>query len=263
MQHIICRSCGKKIDITDGALEVKCTFCAVNNKISRPIYDENGKPMPDMTPMSFDGEYKTKILIVRHGESVGNAERRFLGHTDKDLSERGYLQAARTAEFLKNENIDAIYSSSLIRAYNTAKPHAELRGLDVITSDNLREIYAGSWENLLVTEIIAGWESEFIGGWRENFGTYTLPDGESVIHAGERMYAEVKRIAEKNIGRTVLIGTHAAVIRAFFGKILKIPAEELAARCNFPTNASVSVVYYDGKDLIPGEYSHDAHLADI
>ena len=59
---------------------------------------------------------KTKIILIRHGESLGNANRTMLGHTDLDLSPLGYTQAETTANHLKNEKIDAIYSSDLIRA---------------------------------------------------------------------------------------------------------------------------------------------------
>ena len=76
----------------------------------------------------------TKLILIRHGESLGNAVRKLLGHTDLDLSPLGYQQAEAAAVALKDERIDAIYSSDLLRAYNTAVPHARLRGIDVIPS---------------------------------------------------------------------------------------------------------------------------------
>jgi broad specificity phosphatase PhoE len=217
----------------------------------------------DMTPISFDERYKTKIIIVRHGESIGNATRVFLGHTDRDLSERGYLQAARTDEFLADVKIDAVYTSDLIRAYNTALPHAKRRNIEVIPSRELREMYAGDWENLKVDDIIERWEDGFIRGWREQFGVYTIPNGESPLSVADRLFGKISEIARENEGKTVLIGCHAAAIRLFWGKISGIPFENLANAFPYPNNASVSVVYFDGERLIPGEYSHDAHLSDI
>ena len=67
---------------------------------------------------------KTKIYFIRHGESLGNAARKILGHTDLDLSELGYRQAFATAEHLKDIHIDVIYSSDLMRAMHTAEPNA-------------------------------------------------------------------------------------------------------------------------------------------
>ena len=103
----------------------------------------------------------TKLILIRHGQSIGNLTKRFLGHTDLDLSELGYLQANCTAEYLKNEKIDIIYSSDLIRAYNTAVPHAKIRGLDINTSIHLRENFVGEWENMFVDDIIEKWGREF------------------------------------------------------------------------------------------------------
>ena len=67
---------------------------------------------------------KTKIILVRHGQSQGNAIRVLLGHTDLDLTELGFRQAACTAEALRHERIDVIYSSDLKRAMSTARAHA-------------------------------------------------------------------------------------------------------------------------------------------
>ena len=214
-------------------------------------------------PIKLSSEYDTVFFLVRHGQSIGNAKREFLGHTDKDLSELGYLQAQKTADFLADERIDVIYSSDLIRAYNTAVPHAKLRGMEIIPDRNLRELYAGVWEGMRVEDIIANYPHEFLDEWRDNFGLSTLPGGESVQHAAERFYAEVMKIAEENKGKRILIAAHAAVIKAFWGKITKTPPEELAHKFDYPTNASVTVFYYDGNSLVAGEYSHDSHLIDL
>ena len=61
----------------------------------------------------------------------------------------------------------------------------------------------------------------------------------------------------------MLIGCHAAAIRAFWGKLTGIAPEELASALPFPTNASVSIVYFDGESLAAGEYSHADHLTDL
>ena len=214
-------------------------------------------------PLKISTEYDTVFFLVRHGQSIGNAKREFLGHTDKDLSELGYLQAQKTADFLADEKIDVIYSSDLIRAYNTAVPHAKLRGMEIIGNRNLRELQAGVWEGMRVEDIIAKYPHEFIDEWRGNFGLATLPGGESVQCAGERFYREVMKIAEENRGKRILIAAHAAVIRAFWGKMTSTAPEQLASAFDYPTNASVSVFYYDGQKLHAGEYSHDSHLTEL
>lgn len=211
----------------------------------------------------FDPEKNTKIIIVRHGESLGNLNHVMLGHTDIDLAPRGFIQADAAAEYLKNERIDAIYSSDLIRAYHTAQPHAKMRDLDIVTSKNLRECYVGNWENVPLDEIVEKWPELFFEGWRKNFGTFRIPGGESVQEAADRFYNEVLRIAKENIGRTVLITAHAAVIRGFWGKVTKTPPEFLAATYPYPTNASCTFLWYNGEELMPLEYSVDEHLSEI
>ena len=203
---------------------------------------------------------KTLIYLVRHGESLGNAKRIYLGHTDLDLSERGYAQAEATAKHLADVKIEAVYSSDLKRAHNTALPHAKLRGLFVTDSENLRELNIGAWEGKVVDDLISEHYDEFVIGWQQNFGTFTLPGGEKVMDGAERFYREVLKIARENVGKTVLIASHAAVIRAFWGKISGIAPEKMGTDTRFPTNASYTTVIYDGERLIPRDYSVDSHF---
>ena len=211
----------------------------------------------------FDPERQTKIIIIRHGESLGNLNQIMLGHTDMDLAPRGFLQAEAAAEYLKDEKIDVIYSSDLVRARHTAEPHAKLRGLEVIPSEKLRECYVGEWENMALDEIVEKWPELFFEGWRKSFGTFRIPGGESVQEAALRFECEVKKIARENVGKTVLIAAHAAVIRGFWGRITKTPPELLASTYPYPTNASCSFVLYNGEELIPLAYSVDEHLSKI
>lgn len=202
----------------------------------------------------------TKIIIIRHGESLANAERVYLGHSDWDLSPLGKAQAERAADYFKDEKIDAIYSSDLLRAYNTALPHSKLHSLDVNADRELREVFLGAWEGLKIDYISERWHKEFNVDWRENFGICTPPKGESVPHAAERFFNEVLRIAQRHVGSTVLITAHAAVIRGFWGVITGTKAEEVAAKIPFPTNASASTVEFDGEKLIPINYSFDEYV---
>ena len=206
----------------------------------------------------------TKIILIRHGESLGNKERIILGHTDLDLSKHGYLQAKTTANYLKNEKIDAIYSSDLKRAYNTALPNAEMRGLEVITDKKLREIFVGDWEGLRVSEILEKWGREaFEDQWHGHFGTFTFPNGEFIQDGGRRFYNRVLEIAGKNEGKTIIITAHAAVIRAFWAIISGIKWENVVSELPFATNASISVCFYDGESIKPDIYSFDDHLIEV
>ena len=205
----------------------------------------------------------TKIILVRHGESLGNAVHRLLGHTNLDLSELGYLQSECTASALAQEKIDAVYSSDLLRAYNTALPHAKMRGLEVTPRQCLREINIGDWDGMLVSEVKEKYGDMYERDWIGDYGNFCFPGGESTVEAGERFYLETKKIAKENEGKTILIAAHAAVIRSFFAKVLEIFPSEIAKKLPFPTNASFSEVFFDGERFRPGRFSVDAHLADI
>lgn len=209
-------------------------------------------------------EKRTKLIFIRHGQSIGNATHTLLGHTDLDLSELGFAQARATAEHLKNEKIDAVYSSDLKRAMSTAEPHAALRGLTVNPDKQLREVYLGEWENMTVDEVIERYgESTYKIDWIENFGTFVFPSGESVWEAGERFKKETRKLAEENLGKTLLMVAHAAVIRAFFANIYGYTKEECSAKIPFPVNASYSVAYYENGEFTVEKYSIDEHLSEV
>src|SRR5215212_3340734 len=90
----------------------------------------------------------TNVLLIRHGQSQGNAEHRFGGHTATPLSTRGRKQAEATARILKSESLTAIYSSDLARAMETARPLANVTGLPIQGTDAFRERSVGVMEGL-------------------------------------------------------------------------------------------------------------------
>lgn len=231
--------------------------------ITEEINEAISEPVRDTSPLFVDERYSTRLLIVRHGESIANATHMFLGHTNVGLSERGHVQAKATAEYLKNEPISAIYSSDLIRAYDTARPNAEIRNIEIVPMRELREIYIGKWENSKIEDIERDYGEEFTVGWRQNFGIFTPPEGEPVQEAAQRFFDAVLGIAKRHVGECVLITAHAAVIRAFYAKLIGVPPERTASDVDFPYNASVTTVYYDGEKLVGGEFSHYAHLIGI
>ena len=203
----------------------------------------------------------TEIYLVRHGQSLGNEKRIYLGHTDWDLTALGYDQAREAAKVLADVKLDAIYSSDLIRAMNTAKPHAELRGLQVVPCEGLREINVGEWEGVPVSELLL--DERFTVGWYKTFGNFTLPGGECVFEAAKRVHKALLEIAERHSGGTVLATLHAAAIRAFWCYISGYQREDWAEKVDFPTNASISLVRYENGKFTPVFYSDDSHLAKV
>ena len=206
---------------------------------------------------------KVVIYFIRHGQSIGNAQFRFLGHTDLDLTELGLEQAKATAEYLRDVDFDQIYSSSLLRAYNTAKANADLRSMEVVPRDGLREAFCGDWENMICSDIEKQYGELYTYDWPHRYGTFAFPNGESTVGAGERFYNEVVSIARNHLDKKILIVAHGAVIRSFWAIISGISPEEISEKLPFATNASVSIAEFDGKKFTPVEYSIDAHLSSI
>src|SRR6266850_2508362 len=90
----------------------------------------------------------TQLLLIRHGQSEGNAEQRFGGHTATPLSALGRRQAQATAQALASEPLSAIYSSDLVRAIETATPLAQLTGVEIEATESFRERSVGVMEGL-------------------------------------------------------------------------------------------------------------------
>ena len=201
---------------------------------------------------------KVEIILQRHGESLGNVQKMYLGSTDLDLSERGFEQARDAADALMPKKLDAIYSSDLKRAYNTALAHAKLRDMQVVPEPQMRELYIGDWEGLTIYEIMEKYGEMFTVDWQQHFGTFVAPRGESVPALAERIYKAVYSLAvQHKDGAVLLIATHAAAIRAFYGKISGIEPDRLAKTLPFPANASFTRVIFDGERLLPVSYSQE------
>jgi len=201
---------------------------------------------------------KTKLILIRHGQSIGNLNRVYLGHTDWDLTELGYKQAELVCEYLKDEKIDIIYSSDLIRAYNTVLPLAKQRNMEIIKDEKLREIYAGEWEGKHYEELVTVYAKEY-EIWKTDIGNAGCTGGETVLELQNRIYNEILKIAKENEGKTILIGTHATPIRTLNATINNVKKDEM---CNIPwaTNASVTVLEYVEGKLKMLQYGDDAFL---
>lgn len=200
----------------------------------------------------------TEIFLVRHGQSAGNLERRFLGHTDRDLSELGYKQAELLRSAFSKIELDAVYSSDLQRAYHTAYPTAQDKRLDVIKLSDLREVYAGKWENRLFAELIEEFPISYGDTWLNNLGRAHPDGGESVEELQARVVRAIEKIADENRGKKVMIATHATPIRTFAAHVLGLSLDCLD-RCPWVPNASITKIGFDGNGfslLSYGEYEH-------
>ena len=153
----------------------------------------------------------TRVLLVRHGESLGNAERRFGGHSPTPLSELGRRQAEATARALAAAGVTAIYSSDLLRAVQTAEPLALATGLEVRRTPALRERGVGRMEGLTFEEAAAAHPEDYAALLRRDF-EHVLDGGESYRQLLDRAAAELDRAVEVNRGGTVAVFSHTGTI---------------------------------------------------
>ena len=154
---------------------------------------------------------RTRILLVRHGQSLGNAEQRFGGHSATPLSERGFAQAGATARALAREGVSAIYSSDLLRAVQTAGPLARETGLEVVGTDAFRERSVGRMEGLTFEEAASQFPAEYAALLRRDF-EHVLLGGESYRQLLDRAARELDRAVERHRGGTLVVFSHTGTI---------------------------------------------------
>ena len=144
---------------------------------------------------------------------------------------------------LSKYKIDAIYSSDLSRAYETALPIAMALGLSIQKDSALREIDGGKWEGLSQEEIAVRYPQDH-AVWRNDIGLSRCTGGESMQEVQCRGIAEAARIAKRHPGQTVLLATHAGFLRAMQCYWQKLPLSEMKD-IQWVPNASVTEVQYD------------------
>ncbi|MHB1000543.1 MAG: histidine phosphatase family protein [Armatimonadota bacterium] len=162
-----------------------------------------------------------RVILVRHGQTVSNIENRYQGHADTSLSDFGRFQVAKLGERLKREKIDAVYSSDLSRARETAEVIAGYHDLPVITDIRLRECCFGDWEGLTVSEIQERYPDLFSSYHMDSI-KHRAPGGERLEELQSRVAESVEEIASCHPNGTVVVAVHGGPIRAFICHALNL-----------------------------------------
>ena len=188
----------------------------------------------------------TIILLARHGESDWNVARRWQGHADRPLTEKGRRQARALAERLRSVELDAVCSSDLQRAADTAAEVARAQGLEVTELPELREVDVGSWSGLTRAEAEERFP-EGVARWREGFPGWD--DGETYEAMTERVVGAVVGIARAHEGRRALVVSHGGPIRALHASALGLDIHTYRRMRPVEPNARLSAVCYAGGAL--------------
>ncbi len=153
----------------------------------------------------------TRLYLIRHGQSAGNAEGRFGGHGPTPLSALGHDQADKTARYLAKEGIDVIYSSDLTRAVQTAEPLAKLLDIPIHQSTAFRERHVGVLQGLTFDESKERFPNDYYALINRNVN-HVITDGESYRHLLRRITAELRNILRNHNRQRIAIFSHTGAI---------------------------------------------------
>lgn len=183
----------------------------------------------------------TRLLLIRHGETVANREYRYIGARNDPLSAHGQTQALQLAEALSVIPVAAVYTSPLQRAYDTASPIAARHGLEVQAAEDLRECNFGTWEGLTRAEVIAHspQDAQRLHEWEQN-ATVAPPGGESFETLQQRVCAAVERLAQAHPDQAIVLVSHVGPIKVLLCAALGAPIS--SAFRIFLDPATISVV---------------------
>jgi probable phosphoglycerate mutase len=156
---------------------------------------------------------KTRITLIRHGETLWNSQRRWQGRANIPLSPNGIQQAEETAALLQRAGITRVISSDLRRAARTAQIIAGALGLPVQEDPRWREVDVGDWQGMSTEEILE-WEAAAFERFRQvPFMERYFPGGETNIQHVARVGEALDHIAEQYPGEHVLVATHGGSVR--------------------------------------------------
>ena len=174
----------------------------------------------------------TILVLIRHGQSLWNAENRFTGWTDIDLSEKGEYEAEMAGEKLENISFDVVHTSALMRAQRTAEiiiQHNKIsKDMPVYKDERLNERHYGSLQGLNKTETAEKYGAEQVHVWRRSFDI-APPEGESLKMTAERTLPYFKEdiLKHLNEGKNVLVSAHGNSLRSIVMHIENISKENI------------------------------------
>ena len=203
-----------------------------------------------------------RLLIVRHGLSLTNKDKRYTGQRDVPLAPLGLLQGEAVSRYIaENYEVSAIYSSDLSRAVDTVAPLAKYLSLPIVKTAALREFAMGEWEGknfeevkTLFPETCALLKTE---KWRVRYD-----GGESYEEVRARVRDCFAKIVMENEGKTVAVASHGGAIRAYLSIVMGLDLKDIAG-VPAVSNASLSVVEVENGAYRIVCLGEDGYLADI
>jgi probable phosphoglycerate mutase len=205
----------------------------------------------------------TTILLIRHGETAWNAVRRLQGHIDIPLNQEGERQAQALGRALAAEQLDAVVSSDLQRAMQTAQAvAAHHAGIALQTDARLRERAYGAFEGMLYQDIQDEYPADF-QLWQARDVDAVMPHGERFAESFRQFYdraiGALRYVAATHAGQTVAVVAHGGVLECAYREARGI---QLDSPRDFQVkNASINRFVVDGDKLVLTSWGEVGHLA--
>jgi probable phosphoglycerate mutase len=199
----------------------------------------------------------TRLLVIRHGRTAWNADGRIQGQQDIPLDEIGRWQADRLVAALAHENLQAICSSDLQRAAQTAQPLGRHFGMAPVLDAGLRERSFGDFEGLSFAQIEQRWP-EAAARWRRRDPDYQPGGGESLRVFRQRTLSAVMRLAQVHAGGCIVLVTHGGVLDTLYREANGLPFE--TPRDWEVANAGINRLLCTGEGLALQAWADVAHL---
>ncbi|SEM69441.1 probable phosphoglycerate mutase [Syntrophus gentianae] len=181
-------------------------------------------------------EANMELILIRHGSTLWNEERRIQGLSDINLSDTGLDQARHLALSLKDHPISSIYSSPLIRARKTAEIINQYHQVPLYLSTDLTEMNHGDFEGLSIPELMAR-NKDFLRKWLADPASVSMPHGESFLDVQTRAWKVIEGIFPK--GENVIVVAHNFTIASILCRIQNIPLTEFRSVCVDPASKTI------------------------
>jgi len=199
----------------------------------------------------------TRIIFVRHGETIWNREGRCQGSSDIPLSETGHEQAEALAAALAREPVSAVYSSDLVRARQTADAIAARHRLPVLADARLRELNQGELEGESLTDMLAT-RPDLLKQWLDQPADVSMPGGESMRTLQARASRAFDDISRRHPDQTIIIVGHGLSTRSLLCRLLEIDLNRF--RCLRLDNASITEMEFNSRGVVLVRINDTHHL---
>jgi probable phosphoglycerate mutase len=200
----------------------------------------------------------TKVYLIRHAEAEGNIYRRANGHFNGLITGKGYAQIEQLRARFDGVQIDAVYSSDLFRARTTAMAISGPRGLPIHTTEMLREVGVGVWEDEAWGNLDF-YEREMSFNFSHDPANWSADGSESYEYVQKRMFDFIAETAKRHAGEAIAFFSHGFAIRSLMCHVMEIPSHE-TDKVPYCDNTAVTLFDYINGELKVEYHSDNSHL---